>query len=89
MRRQYDFATNYGERSEPLYLKQKVNSTHFAHVWIQKGLFQEKKIGFADSVDVTKCIQQIEIPDLLHMFWATIYISTMEMSNLWSQCRGG
>ena len=26
-----------------------------------------KKIGFDDSFDVTKCLQQIEIPDLLHM----------------------
>ena len=27
----------------------------------------QKKIGFENSVDVTKCIQQIEIPDLLNM----------------------
>ena len=25
------------------------------------------KIGFDDSFDVTKCLHQIEIPDLLHM----------------------
>ena len=29
-------------------------------------VFSEKKIGFYDSFDVTKCLQQIEIPDLLH-----------------------
>ena len=26
-----------------------------------------KKIGFDDSFDVTKCLQQIEMPDLLHV----------------------
>ena len=30
------------------------------------GLFW-KKIGFEDSFDVTKCLQQVETPDLLHM----------------------
>ena len=34
---------------------------------VKKGLFREKKIGFDDSFDATKCLQQIEIPDLLHM----------------------
>mgnify|MGYP001340440822 CR=1 FL=1 len=29
-------------------------------------LFREKK-GFDDSFDVTKCLQQIEMPDLLHV----------------------
>ena len=29
--------------------------------------FSEKKIGFDDSFDVTKCLQQIEVPDLLHV----------------------
>ena len=29
------------------------------------GLFERKKIEYDDSVDVTKCLQQIEIPDLL------------------------
>ena len=29
--------------------------------------FSEKKIGFADSFDVTKCLQQIEMPYLLHV----------------------
>ena len=28
---------------------------------------EKKKIGFDDSVDITKCLQQIEIPDLLQM----------------------
>ena len=32
----------------------------------KQGLFQEK-IGFNDSFDVTKCLQQIEMPDLLHV----------------------
>ena len=30
-------------------------------------VFFEKKIEFYDSLDVTKCIQQIEMPDLLHV----------------------
>ena len=30
-------------------------------------VFTEKKIGFDDSFDVTKCLQIIEMPDLLHM----------------------
>ena len=29
--------------------------------------FFEKKIGLDESFDVTKCFQQIEISDLLHM----------------------
>ena len=29
--------------------------------------FSEKKIGFDDSFDVTKCIRQIEMPDLVHV----------------------
>ena len=28
--------------------------------------FSEKKIGFDDSFDVTKCLQHIEMSDLLH-----------------------
>ena len=30
-------------------------------------VFSRKKIGFDDSFDVTKCLQQIEMPDLLHV----------------------
>ena len=30
-------------------------------------VFFPKKIGFDDSFDVTKCLQQIEMPDLLHV----------------------
>ena len=30
-------------------------------------VFSEKKIGFDDSLDVSKCLQQIEMPDLLHV----------------------
>ena len=26
-----------------------------------------KKIGFDDSINVTKCLQQIKMPELLHM----------------------
>ena len=32
-----------------------------------KQLFLGKKIGFDDSCYVTKCLQQIEMTDLLHM----------------------
>ena len=31
------------------------------------GRSKEKKIGFDCTFDVTKCLQQIEIPVLLHM----------------------
>ena len=42
-------------------------SIHVAHVWCKQGLFpKKKKIGFDDSFDVTKCLQQIEMPDLFH-----------------------
>ena len=38
------------------------------HVYEVKQVFSEKKeIGSDDYVDVTKRIQQIEIPNLLHM----------------------
>ena len=42
------------------------SSEHVAHARKKLG-FSEKKIEFDDSYDVTKCIWQIEIPDLLHM----------------------
>ena len=29
--------------------------------------FSDKKFGFDDSFDVTKCLQQIEMSDLLHV----------------------
>ena len=41
---------------------------HYAHVWCKIGIFREKKIGFDYSFDVTKCLQQIEITVLLHIF---------------------
>ena len=50
-------------------------SEHASHVWCKIGLFREKNIGFDDSFDVTKCLQQIEIPDVLHM------CTHIEMSN--------
>ena len=31
-------------------------------------VFFRKKIGFDDSIDVTKCLKQIEMSDLLHMY---------------------
>ena len=34
---------------------------------VNKVFFSEKKIGFDDSFDVTNCLQQIEMPDLLHV----------------------
>ena len=33
--------------------------------------FSEKKIGSDATVDVTECLQQIEIPDLLHFCYET------------------
>ena len=45
--------------------------------------YEEKKIEFNDSCDVTKCSQQIEIPDLLHMCATCSELSsnTMDDSN--------
>ena len=40
---------------------------HVAHVWCKQGLFSRKKIGFDDSFDATKCLQQIEMPELLRV----------------------
>ena len=34
---------------------------------VNKVFFQEKKIGYDDSFGVTKCLQQIEMRDLLHV----------------------
>ena len=47
------------------------------HTYDAKQVFSEKIIGFHDSFDVTKCLQQIEMPELLHMyktmsFWDTV-----------------
>ena len=41
-------------------------SFHVAHEWWKRGLFP-KKIGFDDSFDVTECLQQIGMPDLLNV----------------------
>ena len=48
-------------------LTQDRSSEHVAHVYSEIGLFREIKIGLHDSVNVTKCLQQLEIHDLLHM----------------------
>ena len=41
---------------------------HFTlRTYVVNKVFLRKKIGFDDSFDVVKCLQQIEIPDLLHM----------------------
>ena len=43
----------------------------FAHfmlrTYVVNKIFFREKIGFDDSFDVTKCLQQIEMPDLLHV----------------------
>ena len=39
---------------------------HVAHYDVNKAFFR-KKIEFDDNFDVTKCLQQIEMPDLLHV----------------------
>ena len=46
-------------------------SFNVAHELCKQGLFPRKKIEFDGSFDVTKCLQQIEMPDLLHMcvYW--------------------
>ena len=46
--------------------KMDCSSEYNTHIWSKLGLFR-KKIGFDDSFDVTKCLQQIEISYLLHM----------------------
>ena len=67
---------------ETLYLQRWLNNKRMAFSWYlykfvaqnmlhiflkKKGSFPKKEIEFDDSFDVTKCFQQIEIPDLLHM----------------------
>ena len=47
-------------------LLQDGSSEHVTNVWCKIGHFREKKIEFDDSFDVTKFLQQIEIPYLLH-----------------------
>ena len=42
-------------------------SFHVAHIWCKQGVFFEKQNEFDDSFDVTKCLQQIEMPDLLYV----------------------
>ena len=42
------------------------SSKHIVHV-CSNICFFPKKMGFDDSYDVTKRLQQIKIPDLLHM----------------------
>ena len=37
------------------------------HTYGIKEVFLKKTIGFDDSFDVTKRLQEIEIPDLLHV----------------------
>ena len=34
---------------------------------VNKVFFRKKKIEFDDSFDVTKCLQQIDMSDLLHV----------------------
>ena len=34
---------------------------------VKISILREKKVGFDHSFDVTKCLQQIEFPDLLYM----------------------
>ena len=41
--------------------------------------FPRKKIGFDDSVDVTKCLQQIEKPDLLHICATVLFSLSMKI----------
>ena len=43
------------------------SSEHVAHLSSKIGHFQGEKNLFDNSIDLTKCLQQIEIPDLLHM----------------------
>ena len=52
---------------EPMVFIEDGSSEHVAHVWCKIGILREKKIGFDFSFDVTKCLQQIGMPDLLYM----------------------
>ena len=42
-------------------------SFYVAHNEENNVFFQEKKIGFDYSFDITRCLPQIEMPDLLHV----------------------
>ena len=43
------------------------SSDNVAHVWSKIGILREKKIRFDGAVDVTECLSQIDLSDLLHM----------------------
>ena len=45
----------------PMYLYKKVAKNMLRTYGVKKA-FSEKKIGMDDSFDVTKCLQQIEMP---------------------------
>ena len=43
-----------------------MGAQNMVRMYDEKGFFR-KQIGVDDSFDVAKCLQQIEIPDLLHV----------------------
>ena len=45
----------------------KMVAQNMLHAYDVKQVFSETFFGFDESFDVTKCLQQIETPDLLHM----------------------
>ena len=51
------------------------------HVWSKIGIFREKN-GFDDYFDLTECLQQIEISDLLHLCAPCSQLSS-NISTLW------
>ena len=58
----------------------KMVAQNMLHTYEAKYVFIEQKIEFDTSVDVTKCPQQIEILDLLHI--------CAPFSKLSSKCHG-
>ena len=56
-------------------------SEHVAHVRNKKGL-SRKNVGFSDFYEVTRCLQQVEIPELLTLCAPFIeilsYINSMD-----------
>ena len=57
------------------------SSKHVAHIKKSKiGIFP-KKFGVDDSFDVTKHLQQIKVPDLLHLLPPLIYFGGGGMPN--------
>ena len=60
------YAAEPNRRDKPWFLYKMVAQNMFRTNDV-KQVFSEQNVGFDDSLDVTKCFQQFEMPDLLHL----------------------